>query len=81
VQGVGWVRCGSNVCYGANSITCRKKQTYFTLTCTLEFPHDHDLVHLAHCYPFTWTDQQHHIRTLKMVSRPGTDCAEQHTTS
>jgi hypothetical protein len=55
------------VAYGANSIVCRKKQTYFTLTFTLESPHSRDLVHLAHCYPFTWTDQQNHIYALKKV--------------
>lgn len=67
VQGLGWVRCGSGVAYGANGIVCRKNQTYYTLTLTLEFPHDQDLVHLAHCYPFTWTDQQNHIAALKKV--------------
>lgn len=67
LQGVGWVRCGSNVAYGANNIVCRKKQTYYTLTFTVEFPYDQDLVHLAHCYPFTCTDQQNHIYALKKV--------------
>lgn len=67
LQGLGWVRWGTDVCYGANSIVCRKKQTYYTLTFTMEFPHDGDLVHLAHCYPFTWTDQQNHLYALKKV--------------
>lgn len=67
VQGIGWVRSGSNVCYGANNIVCRKKQTYYTLTLTVDFPYDQDTVHLAHCYPFTWTDQQNHIHALKKV--------------
>lgn len=69
-QGVGWVRCGSQVAYGANSIVCRKQQTYFTLTFTLQFLYSRDLVHLAHCYPFTWTDQQNHIYALKKVTAP-----------
>lgn len=70
-QGIGWVRCGHNVCYGANSIVCRKKATYYTLHFEVEFPHDKDLVHLAHCYPFTWTDQQNHIYALKQVRLRG----------
>jgi hypothetical protein len=73
VQGIGWVRSGSSVCYSANSIVCRKKQTYYTLTLTVDFPYDQDTVHLAHCYPFTWTDQQNHIRALKKV-RLGQAC-------
>jgi hypothetical protein len=68
LQGLGWVRWGTDVCYGANSIVCRKKQTYYTLTFTMEFPHDGDLVHLAHCYPFTWTDQQNHLYALTKVT-------------
>jgi len=62
------VRCGSNICYGPNSIVCKKKQSYYSLTFTVEFPHDDDLVHFAHCYPFTWTDQQSHIHAMIKVS-------------
>jgi hypothetical protein len=75
MQGAGWVRCGSCVAYGANSIVCRKKQAYYTLTFTVEFPYDQDLVHLAHCYPFTWTDQQTHIHVLKQVRSARIRCA------
>jgi hypothetical protein len=66
-QGIGWVRCGTGVAYGVNSITCRRL-SYLTLTFSLEFPHDGDLVHLAHCYPFTYTDQQRHLGVLCKVA-------------
>lgn len=67
LQGVGWARCGSNVQYGANNIMCRR-QSYYTLTFTVELPHDGDLVHLAHCYPLTWTQQQQHLDVLTKVA-------------
>jgi hypothetical protein len=36
----------------------RKSKRYSTLTFTLAARHDLDLVHIAHCYPLTYTDLQ-----------------------
>lgn len=36
----------------------RKSKRYSTLTFTLTTRHDLDLVHVAHCYPYTYTDLQ-----------------------
>ncbi|KAF6257038.1 flagellar/basal body protein, partial [Scenedesmus sp. NREL 46B-D3] len=63
-QGIGWVRAGSNVYYGPNSIKRGKQQSNFTLTFTMEFPHEHDTVHLAHCYPYSYSDLQNHLYML-----------------
>lgn len=59
LQGQGWQRSGSDVCWYANNIRRRFRDHYYTLTFTLEFDHDYDLVHVCHCYPFTYTDLQH----------------------
>ncbi|KAF7406582.1 hypothetical protein HZH68_005951 [Vespula germanica] len=39
-----------------------------TLTFNISFPHDHDTVYLAHCYPYTYTDLQEYL--TKIVSDP-----------
>ncbi|WIA38712.1 hypothetical protein OEZ86_002012 [Tetradesmus obliquus] len=66
-KGIGWVRAGSDVYYGPNSIKRGKQQTYFTLTFTMEFPHEDDTVHLAHCYPYSYSDLQNHLYVLLKV--------------
>jgi hypothetical protein len=67
LQGIGWVHAGSDVYYGPNSIKRGKQQTYFTLTFTMEFPHNDDTVHLAHCYPYSYSDLQNHLYVLLKV--------------
>ncbi|GFR47481.1 hypothetical protein Agub_g9210, partial [Astrephomene gubernaculifera] len=72
-RGLGWHRAGSRICYYANSIRRgRQGRSYFTLTFTLTTEFDNDLVHLAHCYPYTYTDLQRYIRALELdpVRRP-----------
>lgn len=66
LQNIGWFRTGSEVYYGPNSIK-KGKQLYYTLTFTVEFPHDNDWVHLAHCYPYTYTDLQQHLSVICKV--------------
>jgi hypothetical protein len=61
------MRCGSDVCYGANNIKRNKRYTYHTLTFTMKFPYDDDLVHLAHCHPYTYTDLQNQLHMLLKV--------------
>ena len=56
--GRGWHRSGQNVAYFSNSIRRGRRKRYSTLTFTLVAEHDHDLVHVAHCYPYTYTDLQ-----------------------
>lgn len=66
MQGIGWFRSGSDVSYGPNNIR-RKKQVYYTLTFVMRFPYEDDWVHLAHCYPYSYTDLQHHLHTIVKV--------------
>lgn len=61
------MRAGGDVAYGPNSIRRGKRCRYFTLSFTVEFPHDGDVVHLAHCYPYTYSDLQHHLAVLAQV--------------
>ncbi|EFJ49798.1 hypothetical protein VOLCADRAFT_59220 [Volvox carteri f. nagariensis] len=66
-RGLGWHRAGTRICYYANTIRRgRSGKTYFTLTFTLTTQYDNDLVHVAHCYPYTYTDLQRYIRSLEV---------------
>lgn len=40
----------------------------YTLTFTLEFPHENDTVYIAHCYPYTYSDLQDYL--MEMSSHP-----------
>jgi hypothetical protein len=64
-RGVGWHRSGSRICYYANTIRRGRAgggKTYYTLTFTLTAEFDNDLLHVAHCYPYTYTDLQRYLR-------------------
>lgn len=62
-RGLGWHRAGSRISYYANTIRRgRSGKTYYTLTFTLVTEYDNDLVHVAHCYPYTYTDLQRYLR-------------------
>lgn len=65
--GVGWVRCGYNIAYYQNGIRRKDKggTMYYTLTFTVNFEHDADLVYFSHCYPYTYTDLQLDLRTYE----------------
>lgn len=60
---VGWRRQGEKVAYYENTIPRTKKKHYYTLSFTLTFS-DHDLVHVSHCYPYTYTDLQRYLAAL-----------------
>ena len=53
-QGKGWFRVGSDVDYHQHS-TGREAPPQYTLTFQLTLPHNDDVVHLAHCYPYSYT--------------------------
>ena len=61
---VGWRRCGTDVCYYQNHIK-RKGGHYYTASFTITFPHDQDTVHLAYCYPYTYSDLQLYLKELE----------------
>ncbi|GAX77932.1 hypothetical protein CEUSTIGMA_g5374.t1 [Chlamydomonas eustigma] len=63
-SGTGWHRAGEKVAYYANTIRRGRHKRYCTLTFTLTLKHDEDLVHIAHCYPFTYSDLQRYLGAL-----------------
>jgi len=60
------VRSGQSVCYYENSIRRRHGGHYATLTFTLTLPHSWDVVHVAHCYPYSYTDLQRYLAALQV---------------
>lgn len=53
---IGWVRCGSRICYYGNHLnskTSSKPQSYYTLTFTVRFQHSYDKCYFAPCYPYS----------------------------
>ncbi|XP_077280921.1 uncharacterized protein LOC143907805 [Temnothorax americanus] len=68
-RSVGWRRCGDNITYYRNndSSSDEEKEKH-TLTFNISFPHDRDVVYLAHCYPYTYTDLQEYLG--KIVADP-----------
>uniref|UniRef100_A0A6U2EXJ2 Peptidase M14 domain-containing protein n=1 Tax=Chlamydomonas euryale TaxID=1486919 RepID=A0A6U2EXJ2_9CHLO len=62
-EGVGWHRSGEKVAYYGNNVPRGKagRRHYFTLTFTVTSAYDRDVVHLAHCYPYTYTDLQRYL--------------------
>ncbi|XP_075213726.1 nna1 carboxypeptidase [Lycorma delicatula] len=66
---IGWRRCGENITYFRNDDKNGDEENgSFTLTFNLEFPHDCDIVYLAHCYPYTYTDLQDYL--IKLQNHP-----------
>ncbi|KAJ8675944.1 hypothetical protein QAD02_011730 [Eretmocerus hayati] len=67
LKSIGWRRCGENISYYRNDSSDEEKEKY-TLTFNIYFPHDQDIVYLAHCYPYTYTDLQEYLS--KIASDP-----------
>uniref|UniRef100_A0A3B4ZIQ9 Cytosolic carboxypeptidase 2 n=1 Tax=Stegastes partitus TaxID=144197 RepID=A0A3B4ZIQ9_9TELE len=63
---VGWQRSGSNIRYYRNC--CQDKNSdavaLYSLSWTLQFPHDSDTCYLAHCYPYTYSRLQRYLRHI-----------------
>ncbi|XP_050714852.1 cytosolic carboxypeptidase 2-like isoform X2 [Eriocheir sinensis] len=76
LHGVGWRRCATNIVYfknhDSNDATCYDSDDdgeddapSYTLSFNVTFPHDHDTVHLAHCYPYSYSDLQEHLLSIQ----------------
>lgn len=67
IHGEGWVRCGTNIAYYQNGVRRKDKGgcSYYTLTWTVTFEHDCDLVYFSHCYPYSYTDLQKDLLELE----------------
>jgi hypothetical protein len=38
---------------------------YYTLSFSIQLDHDNDIVYLAHCYPYTYTDMIRYLNHLE----------------
>jgi hypothetical protein len=47
----------------------KRDESRFTLSFEVEFPHDHDTVYLAHCFPYTYRDLQCYLDSLESYVR------------
>ena len=56
LQGRGWFRAGNQVTYQEGLPCDSSGRCYYTLSFTLTLPHNRDTVHIAHCFPYTYTD-------------------------
>ena len=63
--GKGWVRGGGDICYYQNSMRRKNAGYYYTLTWSITFEHDSDVVYFAHSYPYTYTDMQRYLDKLE----------------
>ncbi|KAJ3223687.1 Cytosolic carboxypeptidase 2 [Chytriomyces hyalinus] len=74
-KGIGWHRAGTNISYYTTpEFQCtshegtssqQSAQPKYTLSFTLHFPKRDDTAYIAHCFPYTYTDLQQDIQTLK----------------
>ncbi|XP_077296694.1 cytosolic carboxypeptidase 2-like [Arctopsyche grandis] len=67
LHSIGWRRCADNISYYKNDPTCEEEEQSpsYTLTFNVEFPHENDVVYLAHCYPYTYSDLQDYLCKLQ----------------
>ncbi|XP_053175926.1 cytosolic carboxypeptidase 2 [Scomber japonicus] len=68
-KGVGWQRTGSNIRYYRNYKQNTKDNNndtiaLYSLTWTLQFPHESDTCYLTHCYPYTYSHLQRYLRHI-----------------
>ena len=56
LQGRGWFRAGNQVSYQEGLPCDSSGRCYYTLSFSLTLPHNRDTVHIAHCFPYTYTD-------------------------
>ncbi|KAI8613263.1 hypothetical protein BC830DRAFT_1170401 [Chytriomyces sp. MP71] len=73
-KGVGWHRVGTNIQYyptpefqlqADDSDSPLPPVPKYTLSFTFRFPRTDDTVYFAHCFPYSYTDLQNDISTLK----------------
>ncbi|KRT82072.1 Peptidase [Oryctes borbonicus] len=67
IHSIGWRRCGENITYFYNENVGPddpEQQPLYTLTFTIEFPHDDDTVYFAHSYPYTYSDLQKYLQEM-----------------
>ncbi|XP_042267066.1 cytosolic carboxypeptidase 2 isoform X1 [Thunnus maccoyii] len=78
-KGLGWQRTGSNIRYYRNYNQNTKDNNndtipLYSLTWTLQFPHESDTCYLAHCYPYTYSHLQSYLRRISTDSAVAAYC-------
>lgn len=64
-SGRGWVRGGGDICYYQNAMKRKNAGYYYTLTWSITFEHDNDVMYFAHSYPYTYTDLCRYLDKLE----------------
>ncbi|KAI8926625.1 hypothetical protein BC831DRAFT_221843 [Entophlyctis helioformis] len=66
-QSLGWIRAGRHISYTRNpvSLSDKTKRPSHSLRFTLSFPVHNDTIYVAHCYPYTYSDLQRYLSSLK----------------
>ncbi|KAF5308101.1 hypothetical protein FQR65_LT00644 [Abscondita terminalis] len=67
-RSIGWRRWGQNICYFCNDGSTVDDGATYTLSFTMEFPHEDDSAYLAYCYPYSYSDLKDYLHAL--VSNP-----------
>lgn len=62
-SGLGWVRCGRDICYYPNQFAKKSDptRTFYTLSFTVQFPHVNDTSYFSVNYPYTVSMWKHHL--------------------
>uniref|UniRef100_A0A8V0ZEB5 tubulin-glutamate carboxypeptidase n=1 Tax=Gallus gallus TaxID=9031 RepID=A0A8V0ZEB5_CHICK len=71
-----WLRAGHNISYYKNHYRCSaaaggaRGKCYYTLTFSIEFPHEDDVCYLAYHYPYTYSAMMSHLDVLEQSRNP-----------
>ncbi|CAD7957535.1 unnamed protein product [Amoebophrya sp. A120] len=64
-----WMRAGEKCAYYQNGIA-KRRGVYYTLTFQIAFSYDFDVVYVAQCYPYTYTDLQYDLSKIEEDAKP-----------
>ncbi|XP_068230422.1 cytosolic carboxypeptidase 2-like isoform X3 [Palaemon carinicauda] len=87
IHSIGWRRCATNIVYFKNHDSSdnacfdsdddgEDDAPSYTLTFNVTFPHDHDTVYIAHCYPYSYSDMQEHLLSIQNDVFKSTVCRQ-----
>ncbi|KAM8818089.1 cytosolic carboxypeptidase 3 [Rhynchonycteris naso] len=60
----GWQRIGDQIKYYRNNPR-QDRRHCFSLTWTFQFPHNKDTCYFAHCYPYTYSNLQEYLSSIR----------------
>ena len=68
---IGWYRDGRNISYYANGIRKNEisNKSLFTLSFTIDFQYDNDIVFMAYSYPYTYTNLNELLTRIEKFGR------------